>query len=209
MRTRLTLLLSLLLIGAWTAGSRAAEAVDSAGRSGAPASGISGQGLTPGAGLALEPAYGAVVRRAATPPRVLVEELKGFFRPKAAVSIYAPDGSMVARGKVVDVIGGELYVDVAPSRYESIRSGFFVASNMTSDEAKEALAKHRSALTSIREDARRDEASYVAEREKAGIEKERADREMDRMNEESRLRVEEQRARDEDLYYRFGPYPWW
>jgi len=54
----------------------------------------------------------AVVRRAATPPGIVVVILKGIFVRGADVSVFTPDGDFVGKGRVTSVFPDQIYVDV-------------------------------------------------------------------------------------------------
>ncbi|MBE0616431.1 MAG: transporter substrate-binding domain-containing protein, partial [Proteobacteria bacterium] len=151
-------------------------------------------------------AAGAIVRRAATPPRVVVVILKGSFDKGAAVSVFNPQGEYVCRGTVAAVFDDQIYVDVDPVKYDSVKAGYAVGMNVNMEAAKAAILKHQDVLESVREQSKAEEEALVSQREQEGIEKEKRQAEADQKAYESKLRIQEERAQNNDYYYRSYHY---
>ena len=149
------------------------------------------------------PAYGAIVRRAATRPKFLGILLNGFLYPEAEVSVYSLDGRLLGRGYVTRVIEDEFYVDVDPAIYGLVRPGFLVAMNMTRDMVLDALTRGRETLKGVAATARKEAERIQQEAYKEALERERRAREMDTLRERTRISIQADRAR---YFHGYGRY---
>ncbi|RMG87768.1 MAG: hypothetical protein D6708_12455 [Candidatus Dadabacteria bacterium] len=147
------------------------------------------------------PAYGAIVRKAATRPRYLGLVLRGVLYPDAAVDLYALDGRYVGRGQVTRVLGDEFYLDVDPAIYDYVRPGYLVAMNMTREMALDVLLRGRNALKAVEAESEAAASGLQAEKEREALEKLRRARELDTLRERSRISIQGDRARY-FFYYR-------
>lgn len=147
------------------------------------------------------PAYGAIVRKAATRPRYLGLALSGVLYPDAAVDLYALDGRYVGRGRVTRVLGDEFYLDVDPSIYDYVRPGHLVAMNMTREMALDVLLRGRSALRAVEAESEAAASGLQKEKEREALQKLRRAQELDTLRERSRISIQGDRARY-FFYYR-------
>lgn len=147
-------------------------------------------------------AYGAVFRKAATPPRVFALVLNGVLLPQAEVAVFALDGTAVGRGKVVRVVGDEFYFDAEPAAYDLIRPGFLVTMNMTEAMSRDVVIRRLDVLKGIQSDSDAEAAKLRAQAEQEAIEKEKLQRQFDLMDKQSEINIDEERAR----YYQYRRY---
>ncbi|NOY44186.1 MAG: transporter substrate-binding domain-containing protein [Deltaproteobacteria bacterium] len=151
------------------------------------------------------PAYGAVVRKAATRPRFLGLLLSGVMYPDAPVDVYALDGRYVGKGRVTGVIGDEFYMDVDQDAYDYVRPGFLVAMNMTPEMALDVLLRGRSSLKAVKAETEKAITQLQAQKEREGLEKLRRAQKLDTLRERTRISIQGDRARY-FYYYRRNRY---
>ncbi|WP_084318943.1 transporter substrate-binding domain-containing protein [Deferrisoma camini] len=149
------------------------------------------------------PAYGAIVRKAATRPRFLGLLLNGVMYPDAPVDVYALDGRRVGSGKVSKIIGDEFYVDVEPEAYEYVRPGYLVTMNMTPEMALDVLLRGRSSLKAVKAETEKATTQLQAQKEREGLEKLRRAQKLDTLRERTRISIQGDRARYFYYYRRY------
>jgi len=165
-----------------------------------PAAKVAAKPVAQPADAPVADAAGAIVRKAAAPPGVVVVILRGIFKRDAEVSIFTAGGDFVCKGKVTSVFDDQVYVDADPDSYDSIKPGFAVGVNVKMDAAKAAILKHQNVLKSVQEQSKKDADAYVAQREKEGLAKEARQMEQDQQLYQMRLQVEQSRAENDEYY---------
>ncbi len=149
------------------------------------------------------PAYGAIVRNAATRPRFLGILLNGAMYPGASVEVYALDGRRVGQGKVSGVIGDEFYLDVDPEIYDYVRPGYLVAMNMTPEMALDVLLRGRGSLKAVQTESKKASSQLQAQKEREALEKLQRAQKLDTLRERTRISVQGDRARYFYYYRRY------
>ncbi|MBI5016098.1 MAG: transporter substrate-binding domain-containing protein [Deltaproteobacteria bacterium] len=140
-------------------------------------------------------AYGAIIRKAATPPRFLAITLNGALFPKADVSVFALDGNYLGKGTVASVLGDEFYLDVDPALNDLLRPGFLVTMNMTNAMARDVVIRHQDLLKSVKADAEGEAEKLRAQSEQEGIAKQKRAQEIDMMEKQTEMQIDAERAR--------------
>jgi polar amino acid transport system substrate-binding protein len=150
------------------------------------------------------PAYGSVVRKAATRPRFLGVVLGGVLYPDSEVSVFSINGERLGAGRVISVYGDEFYVDVEESIYNNVRPGFLVAMNMNANMAMDVLMRRQHLLEGVQDEAESLEAQVDKAITQEAAAKEQRAIEMDTYRQ--RLEEASKAARDRDQYYNRGRY---
>ena len=145
------------------------------------------------------PAYGSVVRKAATRPRFLGILINGVLYPETEVSVFALNGERVGKGTITSVYGDEFYMDVEPGIYEFVRPGFLVAMNMNADMAMDVLMRRQNVLEGVKARAEQQAQEVREEIAEEARAKEQRAIEMDTFRE----RLEESAQADRARYFRF------
>ncbi|MHB8767373.1 MAG: transporter substrate-binding domain-containing protein [Deferrisomatales bacterium] len=147
------------------------------------------------------PAYGSVVRKAASPPRFLGLALSGLLHPGTEVSVFALSGEQLGKGKISSVFGDEFYVDVEPGIYDFVRPGFLIAMNMNSQMAIDVLLRRQTTLEDVKEQAEKDAEQLQAQKTQEALAKQQRAVEMDTFREQTRESVQADRTR---YFYLYG-----
>lgn len=142
-------------------------------------------------------AWGAVVRKAVTGLRVLCVDLEGFMTVGAAVEVFTPDGNIVARGKVVSVLGDEFYIDVDEDAFPLMRAGFLVTMNVERSLSKSIALENGMVLQKVKENSDKEAADIRAQADKDAEARSAADAELRRSQKEAgnQLILERERYR--------------
>lgn len=148
------------------------------------------------------PAYGSVVRKAATRPRFLGIVLSGLLYPDTEIAVIALNGEQVGKGRISGVIGDEFYVDVEEPIYDFVRPGFLITMNMNAQMAMDVLMRRQGTLEDVRVQAERDAEELEAQKSEEALAKHQRAVEMDTFREQSRVSVQEDRARYFNYYGR-------
>jgi len=101
---------------------------------------------------------------------------------------------------VTSVYDEQIYVDVDPAKYDSVKAGFAVGMNVNMEAAKAAILKHQNVLKSVQAESKKEQEAYVSQPRRRGSRRSRGYR-ADQKRQESRLRVEEERANNNNEYY--------
>lgn len=140
-------------------------------------------------------AYGAVVRKALTPPRYLAVNLSGIFFPQAEVAVYSMEGVFIGKGNVTYSMGDEFYLDVPEPAYNLVRSGFLITLNLDDDMARAIALRQREVLQSVKRGAELDAARQQADSIKEEADRLRHLQEMEILKTQKNLEIELERER--------------
>ena len=108
-------------------------------------------------------AAAVISRKAATPPRFVAVIMRGEFEENAKVSVFSTSGEFICDGTVAAVFDDQIYLDVDPTKYEKVRSGFAVGMGVNMAAAKGAIMKHQDVLMDVKEQSKEDAATVAAE----------------------------------------------
>lgn len=142
-------------------------------------------------------AYGAVVRKAATPPRFLAVILDGIFFPGAEVSVFGMEGNYLGKANVVSVTGEEFYLDVDRSIYASVLPGSLVTLNITNEMARTIAGYQSGLLKSVKAQAETEAARIQQQSDQETLEREQRERDLEMQRQQNKMLIERERR-----YYR-------
>jgi polar amino acid transport system substrate-binding protein len=148
------------------------------------------------------PAYGSVVRKAASRPRFLGIVLSGVLVPGSEVALRSPDGQEVGRGSVASVLGDEFYLDADPSAYDLIRPGFLVTMNMNTTMAMDVLMRRKELLDNVAAKSALTEKELRGRIDQEARAKQQRARELDTIREKNRVSTQSDRSRYYNYYGR-------
>jgi len=146
-------------------------------------------------------AAGAIVRKAMTPPGVVVVILKGFFDQGAQVSVYSTKGEFVCKGTVTAIFSDQIYIDVDPARFEAVKPGFAVGMGVKEELVQAAIAKNQEILNSVQAESKKEEEARVSQREQEGLAKEKRQQQADWDRYQKHLEVQAEQAENNNEYY--------